>query len=157
MNRLKIYLSGPISGKPDANYPEFNDAAALVRAAGADPLLPHDIMPDHLGRCIPDGPIQPHSRHTYACHMRADIIAMLGCDAVVMLPLWEQSPGARVEHMTAAACGVPIFYLGEHGSMKTSACSHLFEAVREANGEDEAPTTPTWGPWGAEGRKEANA
>lgn len=133
MERLKIYVSGPISGIPEANRNEFEDAASLVREAGADALIPHHISPGHSGVCVPDGRYE-RSGHTYACHMRADVLAMLGCDGVVMLPGWEQSHGARLEHQVAAVCGLPVHYLGEFGTIKTSQGSHLFEATQEYSG-----------------------
>ena len=37
--------------------------------------------------------------------MRADLRALLGCDAVYMLPGWRGSRGATVEHAVAGACG----------------------------------------------------
>lgn len=150
MEMLKIYVSGPITGIPEANRQEFEDAAKMVQAAGAWPLIPHDIDPDHLGRCIPDGKREA-SGHTYPCHLRADVLVMLTCDAVLMLPGWEQSHGARQEHNIAAVCGVPIHYMGDFGSMRTSQGSHLFEAVREANGEN-IGASAVWGPWGPKGR-----
>lgn len=133
MHRLKIYVSGPIAGRPEANRAEFESAADLVRWAGADPLLPHDIHPDHLGTCPPD-PIVGGDGHTWPCHLRYDVAEMVKCDGVVMLPGWERSHGARLEHTVAAATGIPVHYLGEHGSIKTSSGSHLFEAVREVAG-----------------------
>lgn len=133
MHRLKIYVSGPIAGRLNANREEFDSAAALVRMAGAEPLLPHDIYPDHLGVC-PPSPITGSDGHTWSCHLRYDVAEMLQCDGVVMLPGWEASHGARLEHTVAAACGLPVHYLGEHGSIKTSLGVHLFESAREVAG-----------------------
>jgi len=42
--------------------------------------------------------------------MRADIRALLECDAIYMLRGWEQSAGARCEHLVAAMCGIEIMY-----------------------------------------------
>lgn len=135
MQRLKIYVSGPISGIPEANRSEFESAADLVRMAGADALIPHDVIPGHEGAC-PQDTTRGTSGHSWACHLRADLLAMLGCDGVVMVPGWEWSHGARLEHTVAAATGIPVHYLGEHGSIKTSSGSHLFEAVRDNAGEE---------------------
>lgn len=135
MERLKAYISGPIAGIRDANISEFNDAASLVKAAGVEALIPHDIVPDHLGACPQDTIRSGQGGHSWACHLRYDLAAMLECDAVVMLPGWERSHGARIEHTVAAAVGIPIHYLGDFGSLRTSHGSHLFEAAREAVGE----------------------
>ena len=35
------------------------------------------------------------------------------CDVVVQLPGWDRSRGSVVEHMVAAACGIPVMTLEE--------------------------------------------
>lgn len=133
MHRLKIYVSGPIADRPDANREEFVRAASLVRTAGAEPLLPHDIHPAHSGPCSPNS-IVGSDGHSWSCHLRQDILQMLQCDGVVMLTGWEASHGARLEHTVAAACGLPVHYLSEYGSIRTSMGVHLFEKAREVAG-----------------------
>lgn len=131
-SRIRIYVSGPIANRPEANRREFDEAAMMVRVAGAEPLLPHNIHPDHLGKCVPD-PIVGADGHTWPCHLKADLLAMLSeCDGVVMLPGWERSHGARLEHQVAAAIGMPIHYMREFGALATSDGRHLFEMVRAA-------------------------
>lgn len=117
---LKIYISGPIAGYPEANRPAFEHYARLVRVAGGDSVLPHDISPDHQGPCPRDA-IAGADGHAWACHLRGDIIVMLQCDGVVMMPGWERSHGARMEHTVAASCGLPIHYfLGNSGLARNS-------------------------------------
>jgi hypothetical protein len=41
--------------------------------------------------------------------MAADLAAMKGCTAICMLPGWEQSFGARIEHLVAQKLGLDIF------------------------------------------------
>jgi len=41
--------------------------------------------------------------------MRADIKDMLDCDAIAMLPGWEESKGARQELYNAIACDMKVF------------------------------------------------
>jgi hypothetical protein len=79
----RIYLSGPMTGLPDYNYPAFNAEAARLRALGytlenpAENPLPADA-PWHM------------------C-MRDAIRQMLTCDTVAFLPGWQVSRGANVE------------------------------------------------------------
>lgn len=127
MTSLTIYVSGPIAGRPDSNNAEFEEAYRLIRMAGANALLPRDIRPSHQGACPPD-PIVGGDGHTWPCHLRADLTAMMTCDGVAMLAGWERSHGSRLEHTVAAAAGLPVFYFGEFGSIKTSTGRHLFEA-----------------------------
>lgn len=128
---MRMYLSGPIAGRPNANKETFEHYAALVRMAGADPLLPSEVKPDHEGDCPPD-PLKGADGHSWSCHLRADIQAMLQCDAVGMLPGWERSHGARLENTVAAASGLPVFYFtGEYLTARTSAGLPLQQHVDE--------------------------
>lgn len=107
-----IYLSGPIAGKPDGNKELFGSARRylLTRPGVEKVIIPHDITPwQHDGDCPPS---YSHTLdHTAACHLRADLQAMLGCDEVYLLPGWEHSVGARLELQVAAACGLPVRFL----------------------------------------------
>ena len=94
----RIYLAGPMTGLPDHNFPAFNDAAARFRADGWEVANPAE---NFGGRT--DLP-----RSSY---MRADIAILAGCDAVAMLPGWEQSRGARLEHHIAVALSFTVYEL----------------------------------------------
>ena len=43
-----------------------------------------------------------------ADHLRADIGDLLDCDAILMLPGWEDSAGATLEHSIAVALGLEV-------------------------------------------------
>lgn len=116
-----IYISGPIRGTIDGNRLEFSKLHEFI--AGHDgwtPLMPHDIEPfDHSGEC-PWAPYEDHYdrdvvKHSEACYLRGDLVEMLDCDAVAMLPGWERSMGARLEHTVAAQCGMDIYYWSAAG------------------------------------------
>lgn len=79
----KVYISGPMTGLPDLNFPAFHAAANQLRGLGLDPVNPADINPD--------------SGMTWAACMRADIKALCDCDALALLPGWEASRGAHLE------------------------------------------------------------
>ena len=74
----RVYLSGPMSGLPEMNFPAFNAAAYQLRAMGLDVVNPAEINPD--------------GAMTWEQCMRSDIKALCDCNALVMLPGWEQSP-----------------------------------------------------------------
>jgi hypothetical protein len=42
----KIYLSGPMTGLPDLNFPAFNAAASALRAKGLNVINPAEINID---------------------------------------------------------------------------------------------------------------
>jgi hypothetical protein len=90
-----IYLSGPMTGYPDFNYPAFRKAANIFRAQGLEVFDPSECF---------DGD-QTLSKETY---MREDITAVLKATLVVTLDGWEESSGARLEVEVAKAIGVPV-------------------------------------------------
>ena len=93
----RIYLAGPMSGLPDLNFPAFHAAAARLRAAGHDVVNPAEINPD------------PGA--AWAQCMRADIAQLVTCEAIALLPGWEQSRGARLEHHIATQLGMRVVSL----------------------------------------------
>lgn len=96
----KIYLSGPMRGYPDLNYPEFHRVAALLRAEGHIVYNPAEF--EHHG----DFPI----REAFA-----EYLAFIcnRADTIVMLPGWEKSQGAMAEYMAAVNCGIDIQIYGK--------------------------------------------
>jgi hypothetical protein len=92
-----IYISGPMSGKPGLNFDEFNAAAAKLRADGYQVINPAEITIDHGAK--------------WEECLRRDIRAMMDCDAIAMLPGWEHSKGARLEHHIAVELGFEVIIL----------------------------------------------
>lgn len=107
---MKVYIAGPITGYLDLNEPAFRSEAERVHAEGDEPVVPLDIQAhEHEGDCPPTYS-KPMPGHGSACFLRADLKALLDCDVVRMLPGWETSVGARLEHSVAAHVGIPITY-----------------------------------------------
>ena len=88
-----IYLSGPMSGIPEYNFPAFNAAAARLREMGYGVINPAEIeQPDIAwGVC-----------------MRNDITELMRADTVALLPGWENSAGSGLEITIALALGMDI-------------------------------------------------
>ena len=89
-----VYLSGPMTGIQDFNFPAFNQKADDFREIGYDVINPAE---NHDGKT--DLP--------YAEYMKTDLKQVTDCDAIAMLRNWEHSNGARIELMVAQACGIP--------------------------------------------------
>lgn len=110
----RVYLSGPIASDPDARE-HFAQAAAskALAGSGAEIINPFDVAPfAHGGPCgkgyAPgDG---EHGHTSSACFMRTDLLALLTCDEIHMLPGWRKSRGAAVELAVAEACGMRVSY-----------------------------------------------
>lgn len=94
----KVYLSGPMTGLPQLNKPAFDAAAEFLRGEGHVVFNPAEVS-------LPGS--------SWADYMRVDIIAMLSCEAVYLLPGWEKSRGARLEHHIANELGMRVLLLGE--------------------------------------------
>lgn len=112
-----VYLSGPIAGNPGFRA-SFAVAARALAEPGVVVIDPCDVPPAaHPGPCPPGYPPgadeDAHGHTSSACFMRADLAALLACDAIHMLPGWERSRGARVELAVAEACGMTVTYAEE--------------------------------------------
>lgn len=43
-------------------------------------------------------------------YIKADLMFLERCDAILMIPNWKDSSGAKIEHEFAEANGIPIYY-----------------------------------------------
>lgn len=94
---MLIYLAGPMSGLPDWNYPAFHAAAAELRATGHEVVNPAEVNPD--------------TTTPWATCLRQCLIELARCEGIAMLPGWDRSKGARLEHHVATELGMPAIYL----------------------------------------------
>jgi hypothetical protein len=97
---LRIYVSGPMSGKQDLNFPAFHQAAAALRAKGHKVTNPAELDAQDEGKAL-----------GWADYMRRDVIALMGCNAIAMLPGWQDSKGAQLEHHIAQTLGMAVLFL----------------------------------------------
>lgn len=107
MTRRRIYIAGPINGRPDCNRAAFAAAADHLRAAGHEPVNPLDLGPHrHEGSC----PTSYASQlgHSAACYLRVGCAALLTCDEVYLLDGSETSVGATREVELAGWVGIPV-------------------------------------------------
>lgn len=96
MNR-RVYLAGPMRGYPDLNKPAFVEAARMLRALGHLVVSPVEVC-ELVGLAPEEGP---------EVYLLTDLKAMLHypCNAIALLPGWEQSVGARCEAAIARTLG----------------------------------------------------
>jgi nucleoside 2-deoxyribosyltransferase len=85
---MTVYISGPITTDPE-HAEKFAAAFATLSAQGHAPINPVDI-----GRALKLKMGREPTRYEY---MREDIKAMMGCDAICILPDWIDSWGACIE------------------------------------------------------------
>lgn len=79
---MRVYISGPMAGIKDHNFPAFHAADRHLTDIGYDTVNPAIINKDG---------------GTRAYCMRRDIFALLDCKAIYLLPGWEKSKGALLE------------------------------------------------------------
>lgn len=87
-----LYISGPMTGCDEANYPAFNEAAERLCEAGYIVL----------------NPAETGNRASYRETLKADIALLMESDAVATLPGWWASNGARVEVNLAGFLQMPV-------------------------------------------------
>lgn len=95
---MKIYLAGPMRGRPNGNQEAFEQAAKWLRAKGHEVWSPaeQEMVPAHQW----DDPV-------LEC-LKVDLPALMGCEAIVLLPNWHHSRGARVEVHVASVCKIQV-------------------------------------------------
>lgn len=91
-----VYISGPMTGIADLNFPAFNSAAELLRGQGRVVVNPAEY-----------GVIEGAQ---WADYLRADLAQLLQCEAIYLLPGWSKSRGAKLEHHVATALGLRVEY-----------------------------------------------
>lgn len=106
---MRIYIGGPMRGYPDFNFPAFDEAAGRLREAGHVVSNPAEVDRD-LGF---DETKNDLSEFNVEEAMHRDFKAILDCEAIVLLPGWRESVGARSEAFVAETTGRALFqYVG---------------------------------------------
>lgn len=112
---MKVYIAGPMTGKPLYNFPAFDKATAEWEGAGWDVVSPAEmtriIWRETFGREF-DPATTDTSAADYRMFMRADLLAVMDVDALALLDGWEKSRGASLEVAVASIFGKK-FYLAE--------------------------------------------
>jgi hypothetical protein len=115
----KVYLAGPMSGKPEFNFPAFFQGADFLRGEGYEVFSPaeHDMevvasedtdfWKGNDGTVVPDG-------LSYRSCLKADLTWICdNAEGMFLLPGWENSKGVGAEVALAKCLGIPIWEL--HG------------------------------------------
>jgi hypothetical protein len=98
----RVYISGAITGRPiDVAREQFTAAADALKLAGHNPIIPFDIPPH-------DGCDCPGTGDTAGAG--GDLATLLDCDAILLLPGWHKSHGARRELDTATTAGIDVWW-----------------------------------------------
>lgn len=90
---MKVYLAGKMSGEPGHGFPVFHAAAADLRERGYEVVNPAE---------------SPTSTDMEGIARGVAVVAGEDIEAVVVLPRWTLSKGARLEAYVAAELAKPI-------------------------------------------------
>lgn len=108
-----------MTGIPQFNFPAFDAAAARLRAMGHDVVSPAELdSPESRAEALASetGVLQDVTQ-TWGDFLARDVklIADGGIEAILVLPGWSKSRGARLETFVAHLMGLPILNAGDLG------------------------------------------
>lgn len=111
----KIYISGQISGQPIEEVADkFEAAETMLKAQGYEVVNP-------LKNGIP-------ANASWEVRVAMDVLLLMGCKAIYLLPDWGFSKGATLEKNLAELTGKTIIY------EEVPAFQHIKQAIAEGMG-----------------------
>lgn len=79
---MRLYISGPVTGRDNLNIENFENAADKLIKAGYSVVIPHWFTAPSM---------------SWEIAMKRCIETMMHCDGVALLPDWTISKGAIIE------------------------------------------------------------
>lgn len=112
---MRVYLAGPMRGRPLYNFPAFHAAARALRRLGVEVLSPAEddladgfVPTEGMDTATPTTFADNFTEEDFHAAMRRDLLTVLSVDAVVVLPGWEGSTGATAEVFVADIVGTQV-------------------------------------------------
>lgn len=107
---LRVFISGPMTGRPHYNAGAFLDAHVMLKELGAEHV--YDPALRWLDEDASESAAKGHEDYMRQClhELTNDILPY---DLMVQLPGWEDSEGAIWESWAAEWCGIPKASLRE--------------------------------------------
>lgn len=100
-----FYLSGPMTGYEEYNFPRFHEAAAHLRKIGFQVFNPAESF-------------EGRTDISWTTYMEHDFEAILDSAAVIVLEGWEKSLGSVLEVVVAVSAGKSVFKFTGAGNTK---------------------------------------
>jgi hypothetical protein len=107
-----LYVAGPMTGKPQFNYPHFMEVTETLTDCGYRVLNPAEV--DNLHRAeeaerdVKCAECYHGRKHEWDWYMRRTIKMLMDAQAIALLRGWEQSRGAKLEVALATQLGMPF-------------------------------------------------
>jgi len=103
MTKKKIYIAGKVTGLPPAEVAsKFAKAKKIIQDMGFEVVNPIEVVDDFN---------TPWDEAMKMC-----LTALFHCNAIVMLPCWKDSKGAKIEKELATSLGYELLYLEKWNS-----------------------------------------
>lgn len=132
---MTLYISGPMSGIPEHNFPLFNDVTRKLRNAGHIVYNPAEHFSGRV-----DLP-----REQYMAEDFRKLLEVASADTtvkgIVLLPGWTGSKGARAEVVVAHELGLQFFAWQDERLQRTELAEVFTDAVIRAPRPDTCPNT----------------
>ena len=124
---MLLYIAGPMTHRPQFNFPAFAEAAADLRRLGYDVINPaeHDSEPVQAAALAStDGSLDANGKiggETWGQILARDVQLIADkVDGVAFLPEWEESRGARLEAFVALLAGKHRFFYYQRAEVAKS-------------------------------------
>jgi hypothetical protein len=101
----RIYIAGPMTGKPEWNFPAFFEAAEALKRAGYEPVNPAEAFGGDTSR-------------THQEYMREACRQLATCQGILLLDGWRESKGATFECCIAHVLGMEFYEQSEPFGLK---------------------------------------
>ena len=103
---IRVFISGPMTGIEDYNFPLFNHVAEVFSKCGYEVVNPVDICKKYKKeRVLSD-------KTVFEAMIAEQQESERTCNAIVLLPGWEYSKGVRLELKTAIEQNMRIIQWG---------------------------------------------
>ncbi len=120
---MRVYLSGPMSGIPSDNAPEFEAATRMLRAQGHEVISPIELDSQQW--------VKPDALWGDLLGRDVKIIACSNIEAICVLPGWSFSKGARLEVMLGLLLKLPIILVSGLVLERDSVIKTLADSLKE--------------------------
>lgn len=95
---MKLYISGPVTGRENLNIESFESAADALIAKGYSVIIPHWFTTPSM---------------SWETAMKRCIETLVKCDGVALLPDWLHSKGAIIERQLADSIKMQVATVDE--------------------------------------------
>jgi len=131
---MKYYLAGPMTGYKQFNFPLFTKVTSGLRYLGYDitsPLETDEPDMQEVAWKSETGEHDEQFNETWGEVLAKDVILISDhMEAIILLPNWHKSKGARLEVFVALLCGYPIWTVNPKTlNMRTITTKTIMEKI----------------------------